>query len=220
MLFDADPGDGLCDDGEGRCALRAAIQEAGSGDGIIVPEGVYTLTLGTELGIDKSLSLSGDGPELAIIQAAESSADAVSRVLFITGDDVIIPNVSISGVTIRHGNANSGGGIFNRGKLPLVNSAVNDNSRSPDGGGVLDDGSLTIVGSVVSRNSANVGGGIRTNHPLTVIDSTIADNVAGFLGGGIHNSVGIVTVSGSTIKRQLRRTDGGRHRQSVWNCDH
>ena len=27
----------------------------------------------------------------------------MSRVLFITGDDVIMPNVSISGVTIRHG---------------------------------------------------------------------------------------------------------------------
>jgi CSLREA domain-containing protein len=45
---DPSPGDGVCDDGDGNCTLRAAIQTAnahGGDDTVIVPAGVYELTL-------------------------------------------------------------------------------------------------------------------------------------------------------------------------------
>ncbi len=45
---DANPGDGLCDTGEGECTLRAAVQEANAlegSDSISIPEGTYTLSI-------------------------------------------------------------------------------------------------------------------------------------------------------------------------------
>ena len=69
---DANPGDGVCDDGTGNCTLRAAIEQANSGDAIVIPKGTYTLTLGSELAIDKSLTLRGAGLGDTIIQAATS----------------------------------------------------------------------------------------------------------------------------------------------------
>ena len=41
---DANTGDGNCNDGTGSCTLRAAIEQAGSGDNISVPAGIYTLS--------------------------------------------------------------------------------------------------------------------------------------------------------------------------------
>jgi len=49
----ATPGDGVCDDGA-----------------ITVPAGTYTLTLGSELGIDEDLNLTSAGLGDTIIQAA------------------------------------------------------------------------------------------------------------------------------------------------------
>ena len=100
---DINTGDGVCDDGAGNCTLRAAIEQAISGDTINIPSGTYTLTLtlGLELGISKDLTLTGDGPNTTIIQAATEPGVVHFRVFNITGG-----NVAISSVTIRYGNFN------------------------------------------------------------------------------------------------------------------
>ena len=125
-----DTNDGVCNTD---CSLREAIAAANSGDTIIIPAGIYTLTLGSQLTIDKSLTLSGAGSENTVIQAATSSADATSRVLMIAGDN---PTVAISDVTIRHGNASGahGGGILNTqgGKLRgILKKCVNGQAVYP-----------------------------------------------------------------------------------------
>ena len=46
---DANPGDGICDDGLGNCTLRAAVTESnfiGGANVITVPAGTYLLTIG------------------------------------------------------------------------------------------------------------------------------------------------------------------------------
>ena len=60
------------DDG-GPGSLRQALADASSGDTIVIPTGTYTLTLGSELTINKSLTLTGAGSGETIIQAAASS---------------------------------------------------------------------------------------------------------------------------------------------------
>ena len=121
---DSDLLDGVCEDGTGHCTLRAAIEQADSGDSIDITAGTYTLTLGSELVIDKSLILTGAGSGDTIIQAASAPSVANFRVLTITTRS----DVAISGITIRYGDTpNSGGGIFSRGKLILVNRRVSDN---------------------------------------------------------------------------------------------
>ena len=57
---DANPGDGVCDDGTGNCTLRAAIMEANAlagADTITVPAGTYTLAIA---GTDEDAGATGD----------------------------------------------------------------------------------------------------------------------------------------------------------------
>ena len=51
------------------CSLREALRFAVSGDKIVVPAGIYTLTLGRELTIKVNLTLDGAGSGDAIIQS-------------------------------------------------------------------------------------------------------------------------------------------------------
>ena len=125
-----DDNDGVC--GVSDCHLREAVAAAATGDTINIPLGVYALTQGTELLIDKSLTITGAGSGDSIIQAAASSADATSRVFKITSGN----DVAISDVTIRNGKtsgsfpADRGGGIFNEGTLSVNNSGIRDSSAS------------------------------------------------------------------------------------------
>ena len=143
------------------CSLRGAILVANSGDTIVIPAGTYTLTSGSELTINTTLTLTGAGSGDTIIQAATSSADATSRIFNITGGDV-----AISAVTIRHGNTSSNcGGIHNAGTLTATNSTVAGNVASGDGGGIANSGTLTLDNTTVSNNMAgSYGGGISGGH--------------------------------------------------------
>ena len=152
MTRTADTSDGSCNSD---CSLREAISSGDSGDAINIPMGVYTLTQGTELLIDKSLTFNGAGRDTTIIEAAASSADATSRVFNITSGN----DVAISDVTIKHGKAsggfpaNTGGGILNRGTLSLNNGNVSSNTATNSGGGIYNlGGTLTLTNSTVSGN--------------------------------------------------------------------
>ena len=119
----ADTNDGTCDSD---CSLREAIAAATSGDTVDIPAGTYTLTLGSELVINKDLSLTGAGAATTIIQAAATKASANHRVINITTG-----TVAISDVTIRHGNLiDHGAGILNSGTLTITDSTFRDNSAS------------------------------------------------------------------------------------------
>ena len=104
--------DGICDDD---CSLREAIAVADPGDNIVVPAGIYTLTLGVQITIEQDLSLSGSGADVTIIQAA-LDPDVVDYPIFSIRRTNV---VTISGMTIRHGH-----GIQNSGMLTLVVSAT------------------------------------------------------------------------------------------------
>ena len=212
---DANPGDGVCADATGACTLRAAIQEAGSGDTVEVPIGTYTLAPGLgELTIDKDMTLTGEGSGDTILQAATQSDVANSRVLSVSDG-----NVTVSGVTIRHGRATDptgGGGIRNSGTLTLVDSTVSGNNctreRFCPGGGILNEGTLTLISSIVSGNTVKLGsiggGGIyNDNGTLTLRDSTVTRNTAGS-GGGI-TSFGTLTIMNSKVSGNVANDRGG-----------
>ena len=167
--------DGVCDED---CSLREAVARAQPGSSIDIPAGQYTI--GTQITIDKDLILTGAGAEDTIIQAHAFPGEATSRVFEITGGEV-----TISGVTIRHGNLSGhGGGINNSGTLTLLESVVSDNiavDRSL-GGGIYSSGTLTLIDSTVSGNVAEGGGGIWG--VLMLIRSTVSDNTASRGGGG------------------------------------
>ena len=199
---DANPGDGVCDDGAGNCTLRAAIDEANAlagADTIALPVGTYTLTDG-QLQISDDLTISGAGQATSFVDGG-----LVARVFFISS-----VTVDISGVTIQNGaigNADGGGIINLRGSMTLTDVTVSSNSASSGGGITNVQGSMTLTNVTVSSNTAanSGGGGILNVHGvMTLTNVTVSDNSdttfagAGTGGGGITN-VGAMELTNVTV---------------------
>jgi hypothetical protein len=193
-----------------------AISLAASGDFIMVAAATYTENL--TIGI--SMEVIGSGATATIIDGG-----GITTVVKISNAS---SHVTLSGLTIRNGNAPvEGGGIFNLGTLTLVNSNVSGNRvgsgcSGPSfcsvlGGGIYNSGgTLTINNSTISGNTASpsaassfpYGGGIANNRgTLTINNSTISGNIASHpighggiaYGAGIANLVGTVTINNSTV---------------------
>ena len=114
-VVDISPGNGVCETGPGNgiCTLRAAIMEANAlagADHIVLPSlpapNTYTLTLVDELTIGGSdLTIIGAGASTTIIDGNKNLRPN-SGVLIINSG----VTANISGVTIRNGATNFGGG--------------------------------------------------------------------------------------------------------------
>ena len=159
-VVDAVPGNGICETapGNGVCTLRGAIQEtnilAGDEHTIILPPNTYLLTQVTELTITGTLTITGGGASTTIIDG-NKSVRPDSGVLVIFASDI---TVNISGVTIRNGEREEGGGIYNGGMLTLINnSTVSGNAASRGGGIYVGSGRLMLTNSTLSDNTAAEG---------------------------------------------------------------
>src|SRR5439155_13257839 len=121
---DANPGDGICDDGGGRCTLRAAIMEANALPGvdmIVLPAGTYTLSIpgaGEDVGATGDLDITDDvriAGSLIVNGGAEPAsivdAAGLDRVIHVVGS----VSVEMSGVELRNGDVSGefalGGGL-------------------------------------------------------------------------------------------------------------
>lgn len=188
---DADLGDGIAADLNGKCSLRAAIMQAnftsviGPSNTIIIPAGVYTLTrpgdddnavLG-DLDITQPMTIQGAGAGLTIIDGNGA----------VTGDRVIqilssAKETSLSGMTIRNGKKinifDEGGGLY------------------WEGGG----GHLHLSDMIFENNAAYYGGGLYLNYSSggdtvemdhVIIRSNTATNAAaGGLGASFYDAAG------------------------------
>jgi len=218
--IDADPGNGVCDDGSGNCTLRAAIMEANAIAGantITLPAGLYALAI-TGVGEDAArtgylditddLIIKGAGADKSIIDARGldrvidilPSTAAVEAYMekFSLDSNLRRPTLDLFAVVVRNGNANIGGGIANRG------------------------GTLTVTDSIIGGNSATDGGGIwgyrwrpvnldlyiATENPIALFNTTLSDNVASNEGGAIWSATTLV-VAGGSISGNSAENGGG-----------
>jgi len=96
-----------------------------------------------------------------------------------------------SGLTIRNGQGNFGGGILNGDAATLtITDSTLSGSTAGFGGGAFNAGTLTIVNSTVSGNMASEGAGIYNAGATTstITNSTFSGNTAG--GGGVSVNLG------------------------------
>src|SRR6266851_1346999 len=95
---DVNPGDGICETAPGNrvCTLRAAIQEASSGNtiGFALPAGSTILLTNGELLINKSLTINGPGANLLTVQRSTAVGTPDFRIFNIASGNF---NVTISG---------------------------------------------------------------------------------------------------------------------------
>jgi predicted outer membrane repeat protein len=176
----------LADSGPG--SLRAAIDVANANPGADIVrfapalKGTITFTTG-ELSITDAVTI--DGPGAARIAV---SGDDASRVFHVTS-----PDVTMGGLTITHGLADHGGGIWVEfgAELTVAHAAFTHNEVMgglPLGGGIYSSGELVVSASTFSNNVALFGGGISVDGPVaTITHCTFTDNQATSSGGAIDS---------------------------------
>jgi len=170
--------------------LRQVVAAAQSGDTIEFDPSVSTvsLSLGNIQISQTHLTIAGPGASSLTIDGG--SVDTIFTV--IAGSDL-----SISGLTLTHGDSQSGegGAIYNNLGGTLSVSNVNFTSNVADQGGAIDnDGSATVDQSLFSGNSG-AGAAIFTTSDLTVTNSTFTSNTSNIGGGAIYNQAGTLTAS-------------------------
>jgi predicted outer membrane repeat protein len=194
----------------GAGSLRADIAAAKNGDTIVFAPGLngqtITLTSG-ELLINKNLTINGPGAgELTV------SGNNASRVF-----DLLNVAASLSGMTIRGGNAYVGGGIANQssGALTIDNCVITGNSATYQGGGIYNTGALSVSNCSLTGNSASSSGGAIYDYAgsFTVQLSTISGNRARVDGGGIvyfaSSTLSVGTIQSCTIANNSASHGGG-----------
>ncbi len=188
----------------GAGSLRDTISSASPGDTITFASdvtGTITLT-GGDLDFKPHQDLVIEGPGAGILTISGNDA---SNVFNVSGG----ATATIEGLTIAHGNTQSGGGgIANFGTLTVTNCTISGNSApngtgfTYGGGGIFNIGTLTVTDSTISGNSSpnRYGGGISNRGTLTATNCTISGNSApNGPGGGMSIFDGTVNVTDCTI---------------------
>jgi len=156
--------------------IQQAVTAAAVCDEVVVTNGIYEA-----VNVDKPLLLrSVNGPQVTIIDPARQSRCAC-----------LTSGASLAGFWLRHGAADSGGGVFcTSSDVFLTNCVITDNictnssgSASGSGGGVYGG---TLYNCLVASNSAALSGGGVIG--ATLYNCTVSGNHAGQSGGGVYRS--------------------------------
>jgi hypothetical protein len=184
------------DSGEG--SLRDMVAAAIDGDTIqfaAALSGQAIVLTSSEITIDKSITISGPGPGQLTVQRTDAIGTPFYRIFQVTPDRT----VTIEGLTISNGYADSGGGILtDHATLTINNCSLENNIATEQGGGISNDGgssaTVTIVNSVVTSNGAFSDG--------SSLGSTIR-------GGGIYNRTGALEILNTRVNGNGISSTGG-----------
>ncbi len=221
----------------GDCSLREAVIAANAtlvGTDIIdLFAGTFSLSIAGadedaaatgDLDITADLRINGADAATTMVEACDSSGGpctGIDRVFHIDPLGLGI-NVEMSGLTVRNGSEQLGGGIYNEGILTLNSSSVSGNtvtgtlSITASGGGIFSVGTVNLNSSTVSGNTANLGtgfqplgGGIAAyGGTVTLNNSTVSGNSTAH-GGGIYNASSTVILNSSSVSGNTASTGGG-----------
>ena len=185
--------------------IQSAINEAASGDEILVAPGVYRITEFIEIPSSKTLTLRSTLSREAVIDA-----QGLCPAMSIYGADSVV-----EGFTIRNGfSADYAGGIT-VGPACTVRDCLVTSNRAYSGGGVYFYGSGVVEGCTIQSNVAAdwAGGVLFYNHSSgRVVRCVIRDNLSSNYAGGVGWQYG-GTVSNCWIlgNRAILGNGGGGH---------
>ena len=204
-------------DDSGTGSLRDAIEQANANagadsisfDAALAGE---TIVLSDELWISDDLTLTGLGADLLTLDANRQS-----RIFDITDNNSqALISVVMSGLSLVNGYeyGGSGGAIFNRENLTVLDCIFSQNESDSDGGSIWNsvDNILNVERCVFANNEAHSGGGIfNVSGTLSVSESSFIENIASSRGGGIYtlSSLDEVYVTNSTFAGNTAEWFGG-----------
>jgi CSLREA domain-containing protein len=159
---DQSVGDSICADSNGKCTLRAAIQEANSStfqDGInfaLPMPSTIDLTLG-ELVISSSVYIAGPGARNLTVERSFAAGTSQFRILRVRYPGNSIPT-TIRGMTLKNGIGTGDGGAIlseNQSILQLSDLVITGNTAPGSAGAIFSSGTLMLTRSLITMNTAN-----------------------------------------------------------------
>ncbi len=190
----------------GAGTLRQAIADANAGDTIVFT-GSMTITLSSELGIAKNLTIDGSGYTVTVSGNDVVRVFKVSNSARVTLDNLAVVH-GLGDTTVTCAESGScGGGLYNDNGIVAIH-AVTFTAHAANLGAALYNhaGQVSIATSVISGNATvSSGGGVFNAAFLTVAESTVANNStsssSGGQGGGIYNAnTAALTVTHTTFQ--------------------
>lgn len=212
----ASPGNGVCADAQGRCTLRAAVEEANALGGprrIALSSASYRIDQG-------DIAIAGDVEIIGLgVGLSEIISDGPQRVFSVmSGARLHLRGVAVSGTErvhdsggllhnlngtlivedamLQNGQASGGGAIFNSAGATLEMRRVavvgNHAVGSTIGGAIFNLGSAMLENVLLSGNRAHAGGAIYTlslgaGRNLTLDHCTVVGNQVSSLGPSLFN---------------------------------
>ena len=167
---DVAPGDATCATSQGRCTMRAAIEEANAQSGRqTIALGYETYELQGALDVQDDTTIVGLGADASIL-----ASNGDDRVLSVAeGVALTLRDLAISGGVVE----GPGGGVYNTGGVVmLIRVQVSGNHASAGGGGLYN----------ASGHEAGAGGGLSNQGTADLTNVTISANHATGSGGGIN----------------------------------
>ena len=178
-------------------SIQTAIDSSTDGDTILVQPGVYTEIVnysGKNVVVGSLFLTTGD---TAYIESTiiDGNANGRSVVVFRNGED---SSAVLTGLTIRNGDTDYGGGIYIRESSPTISHVVvTDCHASRVGGGIYCAlrAAPVISRAVITANTAGIGGGGFGCYNLcepVLINCTVSGNTTTYGGGlytGMNNQV-------------------------------
>ena len=206
-----------------REAIRVANLSAGADtitfdSTVFASARVINLMMG-EIQITESIVINGP------VARATIDAGGKSRHFYVAdGDNHVLQQATLSGLTLTGGNASYGGSIYSTENLIINGSTLMGNTAANISGGAVYATSVyaydsqamgpatlptvTVTGSVLSGNSDAEHGGAIAAYNIIATDSTISGNSAARQGGGLR-AYGSATIQSSTISGNSAGEDGG-----------
>ncbi len=202
---DANPGNNVCADANGKCTLRAAVEEANArpGEDVInftLPlPAVIDLTHG-EISITENVSIVGPRARSLTVERSSNANVPHFRIFNIRAGSG--NNIHLRSLKIKNGFADAGlsGGAINietGNAVNLIELGITGNSATDGGGSICNAGTLHLTRSLVNSNGSGTGGGIINSggsSNAVISNTTITDNFAG-RGGGLANDGKLVLVN-------------------------
>jgi CSLREA domain-containing protein len=166
------PGDGICDDGDGDCTLRAAIEEANALPGMqTIRFGVGNVNLINMLPpLNSDITIQGPGSDLLIVSGNNSS-----RIFFAKSGMIVINDLTLANGLAQGGNGAQGGGggmgaggalLMHEGKVGFldvqINNVIFENNQAIGGAGNNSNygpGGGGGMGGMGGNGSSGTGGG-------------------------------------------------------------
>jgi hypothetical protein len=171
------------------------------------PGSAYSIDPPAGLVLTDAADLVGDGARSTIIEAGGPGV----RLLEVAPG----VEVSIRGVTLRHGSSagGNGGAIASAGLLSLADSTLTKNAAQGGGAIAITGGKAALTRVTLDANVASGNGGALiascANCGVTLVNVTLSGNGAGGDGGAVYHALGSrVVIQNSTLTANRANADG------------